>query len=143
MKRNIVWLSNNNNIELAIEELQTGNRETRKSAAMRLGRIRDNRSIPFLLKAIHEDSYPLTRVFAIQSLTWIANRSVIKDLISIIRGDQDDLVRITAIEAIVGFKAIEALELLYELSFDLRTPNKIRTEASKAIGVLRGYAPRY
>ncbi len=136
-------MSTNNDLQSAIEELQTGNRETRKSAAMRLGRIRDAQSIPFLLKAIHEDSYSLTRVFAIQGLAWIADRSVIKDLISIIRGDQDNLVRITAIEAIVGFKATEALELLYELSFDLRTPNKIRTEASKAIGVLRGYAPRY
>ena len=134
-------MSVKNNLEEAIEELQTGNRETRKTAAMRLGRIRDARSIPFLLKAIHEDSYSLTRVFAIQSLTWIADRSVLNDLISIIRGDQDELVRLTAIESIIGFKAFEALDLLYELTHDLRVPSKIRTEASKAIGVIEGYAP--
>ena len=127
-------------MEEAIEELQTGNREARKTAAMRLGRIRDVRSIPFLLKAIHEDSYRLTRVFAIQSLTWIADRSVLKDLISILRGDQDELVRLTALESIIGFKATEALDLLYELTYDLRVPSKIRTEASKAIGTLEGYA---
>ena len=36
---------------------------------------------------------------------------------------------------------LEALDLLYELTYDLREPNKIRTEASKAIGVIEGYAP--
>ena len=137
----IVCLSARNDLQTAIENLQNGNREARKTAAMRLGRIRDVKSIPFLLKAIHEDSYSLTRVFAIQSLTWIADRSVIKDLISIIRGDQDELVRLTAIEAIISFKATEALNLLYELSYDLRTPEKIRTEASKAIGAIEGYSP--
>ena len=70
-----------NEIDLTIEKLQSGTREDRKSAAIKLGRIRDPKSIPFLLRAIREDTYQLTRVFAIQSLTWIADQSVIPDLI--------------------------------------------------------------
>lgn len=140
MKYCIFSLSKTSDIDKTIDQLQTGDRETRKSAAMKLGRIRDPRSIPFLLKAIREDTYQMTRVFAIQSLTWIADKSVIPELLDVIRGDQDDLVRMTAIEAMASFKADEALETLYEVSYDLRTSDKIRTAASQAIGVIRGYS---
>jgi HEAT repeat protein len=132
-------LSDNNDIDKTIDQLQKGDRETRKSAAIKLGRIRDPKSIPFLLKAIREDTYQMTRVFAIQSLTWIADKSVIPDLLEVIRGDQDDLVRQTAIEAMVGFNSRESLDTLYEVVYDLRNTDKIKTAASQAIGKIRGY----
>lgn len=131
----------NNDIDTAIELLQMGTREDRKSAAIKLGRIRDPKSIPFLLKAIREDSFQMTRVFAIQSLTWIADKIVIPDLVEVIRGDQDDLVRVTAIEALGSFNSTEALDALYEISVNMRISDRIRTAASKAIGVIEGYSP--
>jgi len=129
-----------NKIDSAIEQLQSGTREARKSAAIKLGRIRDPKSIPFLLQAIREDSYPMTRVFAIQSLTWIADQSVVPDLIEIVRADQDDLVRVTAIEALVSFKSKVSLGALYEVSYNFQNSNKILTAASKAIGLIEGYS---
>ena len=129
-----------NEIDIAIEQLQSGTREDRKSAAIKLGRIRDPKSIPFLLQAIREDIYPMTRVFAIQSLTWIADETVIPDLVDIIRADQDDLVRVTAIEALVSFKSTNSLEALYEVSHNFHNSNKILTAASKAIGLIEGYS---
>ncbi|MFV2016418.1 MAG: HEAT repeat domain-containing protein, partial [Candidatus Heimdallarchaeota archaeon] len=70
----------------------------------------------------------------------IADKSVIPDLADVIRGDQDDLVRITAIEAMVSFKSRDSLDVLYETAHNLRNPKKVVTAASLAIGQIRGYS---
>ena len=65
-------------IDDIIEELKWGHPETRKKAAIKLGRIRDKRVIPHLIKTLESDEYPYTRVSAIQSLLWIADPSIIE-----------------------------------------------------------------
>ena len=87
-------------IKEVADELKYGHPETRKAAALRLGRIRDERVIPHLVKAMLNDSYSWTRISAIQSLNWIADQSVVGDLIKVALDDDDQLVRKTAIDTL-------------------------------------------
>ena len=99
-------------IDALVDELQWGHPETRKKAAIKLGRIRDKRVIPHLIKAVESDEYVYARVSAIQSLLWIADQSIINSLLRIVEQDQDKLVRRTAIEGLSSLKSRSVLSRL-------------------------------
>lgn len=125
-------------IEQAISLLNDGDKHQRKSAAMKLGRIREKESIPALLNAAKNDEYPLTRVFALQSLAWIADHSIIDDLHDILKTDNEELVKITIIDILKTFYNQGSLDLLIEITNDSHSSNKIRNAASIAVGVIQG-----
>ncbi|MHA2253447.1 MAG: HEAT repeat domain-containing protein [Candidatus Kariarchaeaceae archaeon] len=122
-------------------KLKFGTPEARKAAAMSLGRLRDPKSIPALLESMKTDDYALTRVFAIQALTWIAERSVIKHIIDIAMKDKSVLVRKTAIESLGTFKDTMALKPLYRIVNTDKNIEIIRV-ASISIQVILGIAPQ-
>ncbi|MHA2249074.1 MAG: HEAT repeat domain-containing protein [Candidatus Kariarchaeaceae archaeon] len=127
-------------IEDEVNKLRHGTAEARKAAAMRLGRMRDPKSIPALIDAMKNDEYALTRVFAIQSLVWIADRSVIRHLIDVALTDASNLVRKTAIEALASFKDTIALKPLYRI-VNTDKNNEIVRSASISIQVILGITP--
>jgi HEAT repeat protein len=86
------------------------------------------------------DEFPLTRVFAIQSLTWIADRSVIRHIIDIALSDPSVLVRKTAIEALASFKDTIALKPLYRIVNSDKNPEIVRV-ASVSIQIILGITP--
>ena len=125
-------------ISNVVDELKYGHPETRKAAAIRLGRIRDKRVIPYLVNAMLTDTYLWTRISAIQSLTWIADQSIIEDIISVAINDEDELVRKTAIETLGAFKNDEALDPLYGIIKDEGCPSELVRVASLAVEKIRG-----
>ncbi len=133
-------MSENDGIEEAVNKLKFGTPEARKAAAMRLGRIRDPKSVPALIDAMKHDEFPLTRVFAIQSLTWIADRSVIRHIIDIALSDPSVLVRKTAIEALASFKDTIALKPLYRIVNSDKNTEIVRV-ASVSIQIILGITP--
>ena len=130
-------------IEEVVDELKWGHPETRKAAAIKLGRIRHTEVIPYLLEAIAKDDYMWTRISAIQSLGWIADPVVIKNLILCVEKDTEDLVRKTAIITLGAFKDERALPSLEKIVNNRSEGSEIRTAASLAIEVIKGITPDY
>ncbi len=128
-------------IDKAVNRLKFGTPEARKAAAMRLGRLRDPKSVPALIDAMKNDEYAMTRVFAIQALTWIAERSVIKHIIEIALNDKSNLVKKTAIESLGSFKDTMALKPLYRIVNSDKNREIVRV-ASLAIQIILGIAPQ-
>jgi len=126
-----------------IDELKYGHPETRKAAAIKLGRIRDERVVPHLIKAIKEDDYAWTRISAIQSLSWIGDPSIIDPLIDAALHDSDELVRKTAIEALGNIKNEKALEPLTQIVNDKKNSDSVINAASIAIQVIQGITPSW
>ncbi|MHA2253491.1 MAG: HEAT repeat domain-containing protein [Candidatus Kariarchaeaceae archaeon] len=129
-------------IDDVVDELNYGHPETRKAAAIKLGRIRDIQVIPHLIKAMQKDEYPWTRVSAIQSLTWIADRSIIEPLMNTALNDKDKLVRRTAIESLGSFKDPKALDVLNQI-VENDPDYEIKQAASIAIQVIQGVTPEW
>ena len=136
-------MSREKKIEEVVEELKYGHPETRKAAAIKLGRIRDERVIPYLIQAIKEDDYSWTRISAIQSLSWIADPSIIDPLIDAALHDKDTLVRKTAIEALGNLKNEAAIEPLNQIVNDPSNPTDVKSSASIAIQVIQGITPSW
>lgn len=124
-------------IDDLVDELEFGHPETRKKAAIKLGRIRDKRVIPHLVKTLEKDEYSYARVSAIQSLLWIADQSIIDVILKIAEVDDDDLVRKTAIEALGSLKIKSVLPRLEKI---LQNDNNIEIKkiTSNAIEVING-----
>lgn len=135
--------STKDEIAEVVDELKYGHPETRKKAAIKLGRIRDKTVIPHLIKAMLHDSYKWTRISAIQSLTWIADQRIIEPLIQVAKDDTDDLVRKTAIEALGNFRNEEAISHLEIIVNDRSNSEEIRKAASIAIQVIQGITPSW
>jgi HEAT repeat protein len=131
-------MSVEDNISNVVDELKYGHPETRKAAAIRLGRIRDKRVIPYLVNAMLTDTYLWTRISAIQSLTWIADQSIIEDVISVAKNDTEELVRRTAIETLGAFKNNMALDPLYDIIKDEGCPSELVRVASIAVEKIQG-----
>tara|TARA_B100000287_G_scaffold20875_1_gene20753 strand:- start:2191 stop:2586 length:396 start_codon:yes stop_codon:yes gene_type:complete len=93
----------------------------RRAAAIKLGRIRDEKAIPNLILCIQNDEDHLTRVSALQSLLWIAHPSIIDPIIDLVINDNNDLVRKTAIEALGNMKVEKSLPMLKSLINDSST----------------------
>ncbi|MDH5401740.1 MAG: HEAT repeat domain-containing protein [Candidatus Heimdallarchaeota archaeon] len=126
-----------------LDDLKYGHPETRKGAALKLGRIRDITVIPHLVKCLKEDTYPWTRVSAIQSLTWIAHESIIEPLIDVAKHDKDLMVRRTAIESLGNMRNRSALQILNDIVNNESEDNEIKKAASIAILVIEGLTPSY
>lgn len=124
-------------IEDLVEELKWGHPETRKKAAIKLGRIRDERVIPHLVNTLENDEYSYARVSAIQSLLWIADQSIIDVIIKIAELDKDDLVRKTAIEALGSLKIKSVLPRLERILKEEEN-DEIRQFTHNAIQVIKG-----
>ncbi len=129
-------------IDDVVDELKYGHPETRKAAAIKLGRIRDEQVIPHLIKAIKKDEYPWTRVSAIQSLTWIADPMIIDALLDAAVNDIDTLVRRTAIESLGSFKERRALKI-FEKIVNEDSDLELKKAASIAIQVIEGITPAW
>ena len=130
-------------INEVVDELRYGHPETRKAAAIKLGRIRDLAVIPFLIEAIKKDNYSFTRVAAIQSLGWIANPLAIDAFIYAIENDKEDLVRKTAITTLGSFRDKKGIMCLEKVVNNGAESNAIRNAASLAIEVINGTTPNY
>ncbi|MCY3413305.1 MAG: HEAT repeat domain-containing protein [Candidatus Heimdallarchaeota archaeon] len=126
-----------------VDELRYGHPETRKAAAIKLGRIRNIEVIPYLIEAIQQDSYSFTRVSAIQSLGWIADLSAVEALIQAVDTDKDKLVRKTAINTLGAFKDRRALPVLEKVVNNGAEEEDVRNAASIAIQVINGITPDY
>jgi len=126
-----------NEIDGLVDELKWGHPETRKKAAIKLGRIRDKRVIPHLVHTLENDKYSYARVSAIQSLLWIADQSIIEVIVKIAEIDRDDLVRKTAIEALGSLKIKSVLPRL-EMILNNEQNGEIRKITSNAIEVIKG-----
>lgn len=132
------FMSVEDDISNVVDELRYGHPETRKAAAIRLGRIRDKRVIPYLVKAMLTDTYLWTRISAIQSLTWIADQTIIEHIISVAKNDKEELVRKTAIETLGAFKNEKAVDPLYDIVKEEGCPSELVRVASIAIEKIRG-----
>lgn len=133
----------NEEIDDAVNELKFGHPETRKKAAIKLGRIRDKRVIPFLIEAAKNDDYPWTRVSAIQSLSWIGDPKIIDPLIDIVLNDGNRIVRKTAIEILGNMKDEKAIEPLNKIVNSNDESDEIKKAASVAIQVIQGITPSW
>ncbi len=120
-----------------IDELKYGHPETRKKAAMRLGRIREERVIPHLINAALKDDYSWTRISAIQSLQWIADKNTIDIFLQIAKSDPDELVRKTAIEALSAFKDEKYIDELTNMLNDPMLSDNLRNIIQDAIKNIR------
>lgn len=136
-------MGSDNKISEVVDELKYGHPETRKAAAIKLGRIRDERVIPHLIKAIKQDDYAWTRISAIQSLTWIADPSIIDPLIDAALHDENSLVRKTAIESLGNLKDDRALDPLNDIVNNKNNPEDVKKAASVAIQVIQGITPTW
>ncbi|MHA2502712.1 MAG: HEAT repeat domain-containing protein [Candidatus Kariarchaeaceae archaeon] len=136
-------MSSEDRISEVVDELKYGHPETRKAAAIKLGRIRDHKVIPHLIKAVKNDDYSWTRISAIQSLAWIADSSIISTLIEAALHDSDTLVRKTAIEALGNLKDESALDPLISIVNDPTSPTDVKNSASVAIQVIQGITPTW
>ena len=125
-------VSTQNEIKELVDDLKWGHPETRKKAAVKLGRIRDISVIPHLINAMKTDEYVYTRVSAIQSLLWIADHSIIEALISVALNDKEKLVKLTAIEGLGSMKNKDALMALNAI-YNSETNPEIREATKKAI----------
>ena len=125
-------------IEEVVDELLWGHPETRKAAAIKLGRIRDKEVIPHLIKAMLEDEYMYTRVSAIQSLSWIADPVIVEPLIKVIIKDNEELVRKTAINTLGGLRDKKALDQLNNIVNSSGESDDLRNSASLAIEKING-----
>ncbi len=125
-------------IEDVADELKYGHPETRKAAAIKLGRIRDTEVIPHLIEAMLKDEYMFTRVSAIQSLSWIADPIIVEPLIEVIKNDKEELVRKTAISTLSGLKDPKALDILMRIVNDSNESDELRNLASIAIEKING-----
>lgn len=130
-------------IEEAVDELKWGHPETRKAAAIKLGRIRDAEVIPYLLDAMEKDDYMWTRISAIQSLGWIADPIAIKAMIRCVENDPKNLVRKTAINTLGAFKDSMPIPILEKIVNNENETNEIRNAASLAVEVIKGITPDY
>ncbi|MCE7735127.1 MAG: HEAT repeat domain-containing protein [Candidatus Heimdallarchaeota archaeon] len=124
-------------IDDLVDELKWGHPETRKKAAIKLGRIRDIRVIPHLVNTLENDEYSYARVSAIQSLLWIADQSIIDVIMKIAEIDKDDLVRKTAIEALGSLKIKSTLPRLEKILHNDQNA-EIKKITSNAIEVING-----
>ncbi|MCH8907660.1 MAG: HEAT repeat domain-containing protein [Candidatus Heimdallarchaeota archaeon] len=102
-------------LKVEIDRLFSDEPDIRKAAAMRLGRIRDTKSVEALIMAAQTDENPITRIFAIQSLLWIGDDRAIEFLVNISLDDKDKSVRIAAIQAFAPFKDSRILKVLEQL----------------------------
>lgn len=120
-------------LEDIIDDLLYGHPETRKKAAVKLGRIRDPKGIPHLIHTITHDEYSWARISAIQSLTWIADPSVVEPLMAVASNDRDPLVREYAIEAIGNLRDIRGLDVLQSISQEKGISAQLREKIANAI----------
>jgi HEAT repeat protein len=84
-----------------INQIKNGTRDQRRNAAIRLGRIRSDRCVEPLIDALQDD-YELTRVAAIQSLSWIGDDRMLEPLLGLLTNDESELVRKNAIEVLTS-----------------------------------------
>lgn len=80
------------NAKALIEQLQNGTRDQRRNAAIRLGRVRTDKCVLPLIGALKDD-FDLTRVAAIQSLSWIGDERMIDPMLDVLHSDDSELVR--------------------------------------------------
>lgn len=86
-------------IKELFEDIRFGNGPAKVKACQRLGRIRREECVEPLLFALNDDYY-LTRMAAIQSLSWIGDPRMIEPLINILLHDTDPRVRFQAAESL-------------------------------------------
>ncbi len=86
-------------IKELFEIIKNGNPSDKVRAVQRLGRIRREECVEPLLYAL-KDEYYLTRMVAVQSLSWIADERMIDPLIEILLHDENPKVRFQAAEAL-------------------------------------------
>ncbi len=108
--------------EALIKQLKSPSPEERRKAALALGRVRVKEAIEPLLQVVRYDSYTMARVAAIQSLTWIADPSVIPVFIDVMKEESDLLVLRTLISALGSFKNTIAIMPLLEILGTNREP---------------------
>ncbi len=86
-------------IKELFNDIKTGNSSAKVRACQRLGRIRREECVEPLLYALNDDYY-LTRMVAIQSLSWIGDPRMIPSLIELFLHDPDPRVRFQAAEVL-------------------------------------------
>ncbi len=125
-----------------IRQLKSPNPEERRKAALALGRVRVKEAIEPLLQVVRKDSYNMARVAAIQSLTWIADPSVIPVFIDVMKEEEDLLVLRTLISALGSFKNTMAIMPLLEILGTNKDPTVVEatTDALYQIADLRALA---
>ncbi|MEC8704136.1 MAG: HEAT repeat domain-containing protein [Asgard group archaeon] len=118
-------MSSSKQIDQLCIELVNEDSLKRRAAAIKLGRIRDEKAIPNLILCIQNDDDYLTRVSALQSLLWIAHPSIIDPIIDLVINDNNDLVRKTAIEALGNMKVNKSLPMLKSLQDNSSTSKNL------------------
>lgn len=83
-----------------IYELQEGQENQRRNAAIRLGRVRDDRVVQPLINALLDKS-EMVQVSAIQSLSWIQDSQMVEPLMERARTTTEKLVLNHALEVLL------------------------------------------
>ena len=83
-------------IETALEQLRSGNEATRADAAVRLGRLKIERAVGPLVKALNSDKSPMVREAAARGLGLIGSPSALSALQYAAQADEDREVRHSA-----------------------------------------------
>jgi len=121
-------------LQTEIDILFTGTPDERKAAAIKLGRIRDPRSVEALIMSAQTDTDKFTRIFSIQSLMWIGDDRAITALIDKGFNDKEKSVRISAIQAFATFKDSRIMKALEEMEKSL--DSDIRESASQTLRII-------
>ncbi|RMG42374.1 MAG: HEAT repeat domain-containing protein [Methanobacteriota archaeon] len=86
-------------IQELFNDIKSGNSSAKIRACQRLGRIRRDECVEPLIYALNDDYY-LTRMVAIQSLSWIGDPRMIEPIINVFTSDPDPRVRFQAAEVL-------------------------------------------
>lgn len=125
-------------IEKILKNLKFGHPDTRRAAAVKLGRIRVREVIPDLIETIKNDKDRLVRTSALQSLLWIADDTIIVPIEQVILTDPDDLVKKTAINILGSMKSKHSLIMLKSLAQDNSTSLEVKEAIRNAIKQING-----
>ena len=123
-----------------IKDLRDGNLEERREAAEKLSQFGDRGTIPILLDQLKNETNPQTRIYIIQSLAGIGDISSTTKIEKIAFEDENNDVKSAAIEALANFRQTSSTFILNQIVMNSAFSPRIREEASRAIGIIEGYA---
>ena len=123
-----------------IKDPRDGNLEERREAAEKLSQFGDKSSIPILLDQLKNETNPQTRIYNIQSLAGIGDISSTTKIEKIAFEDENNDVKSAAIEALANFRQTSSTFILNQIVMNSAFSPRIREEASRAIGIIEGYA---